>query len=734
MVGINYAPESTGIGPYTTDVCEHLADIGGQVTAIVGRPHYPQWLPSPAYRGMATTTEMRNGVTVKRVPHYVPARQNAFRRGLYEATFLVSAARLARGIQPDVVIGVSPSLSGAVIATTLAGRLKIPSGLVIQDLMGSAAKQSGIDGGRSVASLVARAEAATARAATGIAVIAPAFGEALLRVGVDPAAITLLPNYSHIEPVDICKAEARTQLGWRQDLRLVLHTGNMGLKQDLANVIEAARAVERTHPDLVFTFVGGGSQESELRDQALGLPNIQFLGELSDADYSLALAAADILLVNERSTVHDMSLPSKLTSYMTVGKPIIAAVARGGATERELKRSKSAILVDAGRPELLACAVVDLLERPDLARKLGESGHKHAEMHLGREAALHRLGNWVGGLVGIEPVPFVGQAGRGRPIRSSDPGASPKPAPPAPEPKRSLTTDNELPLATLALPVFNESSTISESLRHLLTQLQDDSAGYSWEILIVDDGSTDDTTSVVEGLVWDVTIPVRVVRHPVNRGLGSTLSTLFREAKGDVVVTIDADLSYDAAHVGRLIRALETSGASVVVASPYMPGGRTHAVPRDLALRSRTANNYLGVMSPLRVRTFTGMVRAYDASFVRSLSPLRSGATANVEILLAASRRGLLVREIPATLDWTGKASRRGRSTLLAKGAMRESLLLIRDGVRFRRHGLATAESKLPGANSRNVVIDLTRTTDVSTPHDPPILLHDDRRLRAPAR
>ena len=98
----------------------------------------------------------------------------------------------------------------------------------------------------------------------------------------------------------------------------------------------------------------------------------------------------------------------------------------------------------------------------------------------------------------------------------------------------------------------------------------------------------------------------------MNRGLGTTLSTLFREAKGDVVVTIDADLSYDATHISRLLRALVTSGAAVVVASPYMAGGRTLAVPHDLEVRSRTANGYLGVMSTLQVGTFTGMVRAYD--------------------------------------------------------------------------------------------------------------------------
>ena len=466
LVGINYAPESTGIGPYSTDVCEFLAEIGGDVNAIVGRPHYPQWSPSPAYRGMSTTTERRNGVTIHRVPHYVPSRQNAIRRGIYEATFLASAARVAASMKPDVVIGVSPSLSGAVVATTLGRRLRVPSGLIIQDLMGSAAKQSGIDGGKSVASLVGRAEAATARAATGVAVIAPAFAEALLAVGVEQTALTLLPNYTHIAEAELSKREARVLLGWRQDLDLVLHTGNMGLKQDLVNVLEAAARIERTHPNVVFTFVGGGSQEAELRDRSLGNRNIQFLGELSDADYSLALAAADVLLLNERPTVHDMSLPSKLTSYMTAGRPIVAAVAPGGATERELQHAQSAVLVDAGQPGLLADAVVDLLAQPELAERLGSAGRLYATEHLGRDAALHRLGNWVRGLVAIEPAPFTP-----RKATTADSDAHVVRSPRVPAPRSSSPASARspgprpaLPLATLALPVFNDPPASARAL------------------------------------------------------------------------------------------------------------------------------------------------------------------------------------------------------------------------------------------------------------------------------
>ena len=275
-------------------------------------------------------------------------------------------------------------------------------------------------------------------------------------------------------------------------------------------MLEAAARIERTHPNVVFTFVGGGSQEAELRDRSLGSRNIQFLGELSDADYSLALAAADVLLLNERPTVHDMSLPSKLTSYMTAGRPIVAAVAEGGATERELQRAQSAVLVHAGQPDLLADAVVDLLSRPDLAERLGSAGRAYASEHLGRDAALHRLGNWVRALVSIEPVPFTPAkaAAADHPPRRRE-SADPQPAAVRQLRGRHPNPVQSFPLPPLPFPSSTSHRASAKASSMCWTQLQEDPVGYAWEILIVDDGSTDDTCSLVESYIPTASVPVR---------------------------------------------------------------------------------------------------------------------------------------------------------------------------------------------------------------------------------
>src|SRR5881397_3655628 len=119
IVGINYAPEHSGIAPYTTDAAEHLARQGHQVRMWTGVDHYPHWAVPRGARGRLSTRDVENGVEVTRLRHYVPRRQSALRRLTYEATFGAHVAATAARSTPDVVLAVVPSLMGALVATRL---------------------------------------------------------------------------------------------------------------------------------------------------------------------------------------------------------------------------------------------------------------------------------------------------------------------------------------------------------------------------------------------------------------------------------------------------------------------------------------------------------------------------------------------------------------------------------------------------------------------------------------
>ena len=102
-------------------------------------------------------------------------------------------------------------------------------------------------------------------------------------------------------------------------------------------------------------------------------------------------AAADVLLVNERASAVDMSLPSKLTSYFSAGLPVLAAVPPRGGTASEVRRSGGGRLVAPEDPAALVQALVALGADPQERARLGERGAEHAARHLNQATSLGRI-------------------------------------------------------------------------------------------------------------------------------------------------------------------------------------------------------------------------------------------------------------------------------------------------------------------------------------------------------
>jgi len=402
VVGINYAPETSGIAPYTTEMCEFLASTGADVTVITGVPHYPEWRVTHGYDPKKVTIETIDQVRIIRVPHYVPPVQSVKNRARYEASFLANGLRATRNIDADMVIGITPALADGVIAARLAHRLSVPFGMIIQDLMGAAASQSGISGGSRVARLTGRLERSTVSRADRIAVIAPGFSRALVRQGIPAESIDWLRNHSHVTASSKTTAQAREALGWPEGKYLVVHTGNQGMKQGLENVIEAARLMP-TESAVQFILVGDGNQRSKLEREAEGLDNVTFVDPLSEAVYPDALAAADVLLMNERPGVVDMSLPSKLTSYFAAGRPVVAAVSPAGETAHELERAGTTAIVASGAPAELAQLLDDLATGRRDCTADAAAGKAYADAQLSRDAARTRLLAFIDSLAASRP-------------------------------------------------------------------------------------------------------------------------------------------------------------------------------------------------------------------------------------------------------------------------------------------------------------------------------------------
>lgn len=357
LVGINYTPETTGIAPYTAALADALTTAGAEVRVITGVPHYPQWKPADGYRCGLRWRETIDGVSVLRLRHWVPRRTGLVGRGLMEATFLAMTVPAILRDRSTVIVAVTPSLS-AVGASVVARRGRA-LGVIVQDLVGNGAAQSGTTGGRA-ARAIAAVEYWLLRRAVRVGVIAEAFADVLQGEGIPEARIVDVANFSRTDRAEVSTEEARRLLGWPTDRFIVAHTGNVGMKQGLDLVVDAARLAEASGSDTLFMVVGDGNQRPQLQASAKGIRSIRFVEPLSEEQYPLALAAADVLLLCERPGALEMSLPSKLTSYVAAGKPILAAVPTLGITHEFVTQHGIAHTIEAGNPDALLSGLAEL--------------------------------------------------------------------------------------------------------------------------------------------------------------------------------------------------------------------------------------------------------------------------------------------------------------------------------------------------------------------------------------
>lgn len=393
LVGINYSPERTGIAPYTARLAERLAERH-EVTVITGVPHYPEWVCPPSYRRLRRV-ERLGDVRVIRLRHFVPRRQDALRRFIYEFTFCAGVFFESISKRADVIVGVSPALLTPATVKLVAKIKRAPCGVIVQDMMGKAALESGISGGVAVAKTAERIEMLALRRAAGIAVIDSGFARSLASAGVPAGRITVIRNWTHITAPSQMRNATRDQLGWRHDEFIALHSGNIGLKQNLSNLVDAARIAERNGDGMTFVIMGDGSQRDDLSRLASGLSNFRLMPPVSDKQYANVLSAADVLVLNERPGVTEMSVPSKLTSYFAAGRPVVAAAEARSAGARLVVEAKAGVVVRPDKPSELVEAIRELRKDPAAATAFGSAASQFARMKLSEESALARYESWL---------------------------------------------------------------------------------------------------------------------------------------------------------------------------------------------------------------------------------------------------------------------------------------------------------------------------------------------------
>ena len=368
---------------------------------MTAMPHYPQWKVYDGFSGH-TRREKHHPIQLTRLRHYVPSKPASVPRLISELSFGLRLL-VERWGRPDLVLFVSPALFSSAMASLkwkVVGRGR-PSVVWLQDVYSLGVVEAGLSReGGVVSGLIRAVEGWVLSEASAVCAIHERIAAAAVALGCNPESVRVIRNWTHLRALHRRPSRAaRDQFGWEQNEIIALHSGNMGLKQDLRNVVEAARLADGRGAPVRFVLMGDGAERSKLESHGVGIRSLQFLDPLPGEEYQTALGVADVLLVNEMAGMRDMAVPSKLTSYFSAGRPIIAATSAESATAMEIEASGAGVRVEAGSPESLLDAILQIGLAPKVAKELGERGQAFQESELTEQFALDTFESWLTGLV-----------------------------------------------------------------------------------------------------------------------------------------------------------------------------------------------------------------------------------------------------------------------------------------------------------------------------------------------
>jgi colanic acid biosynthesis glycosyl transferase WcaI len=393
VLGLNYAPEPVGIGPYTAGMAESLVEAGHCVSVVCAKPYYPYWQVHRAFRGIRARRGVERGARVIRLPLYVPREPNGPRRLLHHASFAARALPAllaeARRQRPDVVIAIAPSLLSAAIARLVARLLGAKLWLHVQDFEVDAALATGLLAAGGTLSKAAQAFESWSLEADRVSTISPQMCARLSDRGIAAGKIIEFRNWATLEADVLAEPAEDYRREWAIDCpHVAVYSGAIGNKQGIELIVEAARRLQHRR-DLAFVICGDGPHRARLAAAAADLDNIRFhalqprerLGEL--------LALASVHLLPQIAGAADLLLPSKLTNMLASGRPVVATAVPETGLAQEVEGC--GFVVPPGDVEQFARAIERLIDDDGLRAALGSRARLRAEERWSRSQILGRF-------------------------------------------------------------------------------------------------------------------------------------------------------------------------------------------------------------------------------------------------------------------------------------------------------------------------------------------------------
>ncbi|NJD69839.1 MAG: hypothetical protein C3F12_10085 [Candidatus Methylomirabilota bacterium] len=380
----SYYPDQGATGQLLTELAESLVrDYGCRVSVVAGRP----LLPSRESRSGArwwrpVQWEHHNGVEIIRTGGTTFRPRTFAGRAANYVTYFLSACVAGLMIsRPDIVVSLTDPPVIGLAALMTAGRAHAKFVFLCQDIFPEVAVLLEDFQSPTVNRLLERINRLLIRNADRVIVLGETMKARLItKKGADPGKVRVIHNWadcSAITPGDKQNPWSRaTKLA---DRFVVMHSGNMGLSQNLDALLEAAGRLH-SYTDIVMAMVGDGAKRKALEAcaRSQGLTNVRFLPYQPKARLTESFATADVFIISLKEGLAGCIVPSKLYGILAAGRPYVAAVEEACEVAAITRKYECGMLARPGDPDDLTEKILTLYHDRDLASRLGAHARRAA--------------------------------------------------------------------------------------------------------------------------------------------------------------------------------------------------------------------------------------------------------------------------------------------------------------------------------------------------------------------
>jgi len=392
IIGINYYPEDSAIGLYSTEKAEYLVSKGFDVTVITGFPYYPQWKIRENYKAKPyLVREVINGVKVLRSKQYVPSNPTFSKRIIHLLSFTFgNFINLFRVSKPDIVISIIPFTTSALLGWFLKKRYKSKHWIHIQDFEFDAAIDSGLLKGnkKSIIKLLQKVEGFVLKKADIVSTIS--FG---MINKLKTKTITknyYLTNWIDVEKFSNLKLTTHKYLDSRAFK--ILYSGNIGTKQDWSFFIEFLNYLKNIN-NIEVIIVGEGAEKDSLLAKIKDYSFVKHYNLVPYEELPSLLSSADLHVLFQKTDVIDTVMPSKILGMMASAKPSIVTGNLKSEVATVFEESNGGFYYDGKSMEEIINQIIFLKQNKAKSLELGQNAKEYVEEKFSKNKVLNRFIN-----------------------------------------------------------------------------------------------------------------------------------------------------------------------------------------------------------------------------------------------------------------------------------------------------------------------------------------------------